>query len=90
VSKRDRRSYEAMRVRLRGARAHLPAVVSEGGIAGPAGAAAPDETQSKMEADDAEAAAAARVGTAPAGGGEGEGMEGTDDAPEPEDPMKDD
>eukprot|EP00775_Hariotina_reticulata_P005385 gene5385-5621_t len=104
VSKRDRRSYEAMRSRLRGARAHLPATVSDAaGVEGPAGATVPDadaagvETQSKMEADDVDAAAAL-AGTAAAsggggggcGGGEGDGMEGTDDAPEPEDPMKDD
>lgn len=85
VSKRDRRSYEAMRVRLRGARAHIPAVNS--GAAGDgAGDGVVQPQQSGAEAD---GAAAGVVAVRAAGDQPGDEMEGTDDAAEPADPMKD-
>lgn len=90
VSRKDRRAYEAMRVRLRGARAHIsanPAAAAGsegtgGGGAAAAGAGAGGEG-SGMDADDGAAAPAAAAGV-------GDDMEGVDDAPEPADPMKDD
>lgn len=90
VSRKDRRAYEAMRVRLRGARAHIsanPAAAAGsegtggGGAAAGAGAGAGGEG-SGMDAEDGAAA--------PAAAGVGDDMEGVDDAPEPADPMKDD
>jgi ribosome biogenesis ATPase len=85
VSRKDRRAYEVMRVRLRGARAHIPAAAaagSEGTAAAVGPAAAGVEAGSGMDADDGAAAVAAT--------GVGDDMEGVDDAPEPADPMKDD
>jgi ribosome biogenesis ATPase len=85
VSRKDRRAYEVMRVRLRGARAHIPAAAaagSEGTAAAVDPAAAGVGAGSGMDADDGAAAVAAT--------GVGDDMEGVDDAPEPADPMKDD
>lgn len=88
VSRKDRRAYEAMRVKLRGARAHIsanPAAAagSEGTGGGGAAAGAGGEG-SGMDAEEDGAAAPA------AAGGVGDDMEGVDDAAEPADPMKDD
>lgn len=78
VNKRDRRSYEAMRTKLRGVRAHIP--VANDTPTGD-GAAEVGPQDSGMD----------RAAVAPAGraSGAGEDMEGVDDAAEPEDPMKD-
>ncbi|KAF6258779.1 P-loop containing nucleoside triphosphate hydrolase protein [Scenedesmus sp. NREL 46B-D3] len=90
VNRRDRRSYEAMRTRLRGARAQMPAATAAAASAGggAAAGAAAGEGSGMADADGTAATAAAAVG---GGGGKaaGDDMEGTDDAPEPEDPMKD-
>eukprot|EP00878_Enallax_costatus_P043381 GHUV01051344.1.p1 GENE.GHUV01051344.1~~GHUV01051344.1.p1 ORF type:complete len:133 (-),score=45.36 GHUV01051344.1:306-704(-) len=82
VNKRDRRSYEAMRTKLRGARAHIPVANLN---TSPNGDGA-------LEAGPQDSGADAAAGaTAPAGraSNAGDDMEGVDDAAEPEDPMKD-
>jgi ribosome biogenesis ATPase len=85
VNRRDRRSYEAMRTRLRGARAQIPTAAAASAGGGAAAGVAAGEGSAMADVEDAAATAAA------AGGGKGaeDDMEGTDDAPEPEDPMKD-
>jgi ribosome biogenesis ATPase len=86
VNRRDRRSYEAMRTRLRGARAQIPTAAAASAGGGAAAGVAAGEGSAMADVEDAAATAAA---AAAGGKAAGDDMEGTDDAPEPEDPMKD-
>lgn len=89
VSRRDRRAYEAMRVRLRGARAHLPATSAGDGVADADGGQQ-DQQEQQQQQQQLLLQAGSRMDAAPQRrSGAGEDMEGTDDAPEPEDPMND-